>query len=77
MQPRVSTGSRAPRLRALVTVLVVLCLLMLATSVVSVMVALNDREEKVEQVTCRWCGRSDAVELVARTDVGEPGAPAS
>ena len=27
------------------------------------------REESVESVTCRWCGRSDAVELVARADV--------
>ena len=24
--------------------------------------------ESVERVTCRWCGRSDAVELVARHD---------
>ena len=24
------------------------------------------REESVETVTCRWCGRSDAIELVAR-----------
>ncbi|GAA4721706.1 hypothetical protein [Nocardioides conyzicola] len=24
------------------------------------------RAESVEQVTCRWCGRSDAIELVAR-----------
>ncbi len=32
------------------------------------------RDETVEQVTCRWCGRSDAVELVARADVAEPGA---
>ncbi|WP_028645753.1 hypothetical protein [Nocardioides sp. URHA0020] len=23
------------------------------------------RTESVEQVTCRWCGRSDAIELVA------------
>lgn len=32
--------------------------------------------ESVESLTCRWCGRSDAVELVARGDVepaaGEP-----
>jgi hypothetical protein len=27
-------------------------------------------DEAVESVTCRWCGRSDAVEVVARTDVG-------
>ena len=24
--------------------------------------------EDVEQVTCRWCGRSDAIEVVARAD---------
>ena len=24
------------------------------------------RAETVEEVTCRWCGRSDAIELVAR-----------
>ena len=28
-------------------------------------------EETVESVTCRWCGRADAVELVTRADVGE------
>lgn len=27
------------------------------------------REEAVDSVTCRWCGRSDAVGLVARADV--------
>lgn len=26
--------------------------------------------EDVESVTCRWCGRSDAIELVARTEAG-------
>ena len=26
------------------------------------------RAEDVESITCRWCGRSDAIELVARTD---------
>jgi hypothetical protein len=25
--------------------------------------------ESVESVTCRWCGRGDAIEVVARTDV--------
>jgi hypothetical protein len=25
--------------------------------------------EVVEQVTCRWCGRSDAIELVSRAEV--------
>ncbi|MGA9748811.1 MAG: hypothetical protein WBQ50_15235 [Nocardioides sp.] len=31
-------------------------------------------QERVTSVTCRWCGRSDAIELVARTeaDVGTP-----
>lgn len=29
--------------------------------------------ETVEHVTCRWCGRSDSVEVVPRP--GEPGAP--
>ncbi|WP_148575060.1 hypothetical protein [Nocardioides caldifontis] len=24
--------------------------------------------EVVEQVTCRWCGRSDAIEVVSRAD---------
>jgi hypothetical protein len=27
------------------------------------------REERVETVSCRWCGRSDAIELVTRADV--------
>lgn len=26
-------------------------------------------EEDVESVTCRWCGRSDVIELVERNDV--------
>ena len=26
------------------------------------------RSEVVESVTCRWCGRSDAIELVGRND---------
>ncbi|MFL6061438.1 MAG: hypothetical protein ACJ72E_09420 [Marmoricola sp.] len=30
------------------------------------------REEVVESVTCRWCGRDDAIELVDRNDV-DPG----
>jgi hypothetical protein len=30
--------------------------------------------DTVESVTCRWCGRSDAIELVARThpETAEP-----
>jgi hypothetical protein len=24
--------------------------------------------EEVEQVTCRWCGRADAIEIVSRVD---------
>ncbi|MCW2857203.1 MAG: hypothetical protein JWR52_2818 [Marmoricola sp.] len=27
------------------------------------------RDEVVDSVTCRWCGRSDAIELVDRNDV--------
>jgi hypothetical protein len=26
--------------------------------------------ELVEQVTCRWCGRSDAIEVVSRAEAG-------
>jgi RNase P subunit RPR2 len=26
------------------------------------------RSEEVESVTCRWCGRSDAIELVSRSE---------
>jgi RNase P subunit RPR2 len=29
--------------------------------------------EVVEQVTCRWCGRSDAIELVSRAEADAPG----
>ena len=32
------------------------------------------REEQVEQVSCRWCGRSDAIETVERADTPAPGA---
>ncbi len=36
------------------------------------------RHETVEAVACRWCGRSDAIELVTRTEAavagGDPGA---
>ncbi len=28
------------------------------------------RDEVVESVTCRWCGRSDTVELVSRAEAG-------
>lgn len=28
--------------------------------------------EVVEQVTCRWCGADDAIELVPRPDAGGP-----
>jgi hypothetical protein len=31
--------------------------------------------ETVESVSCRWCGRSDAIELVARNEAGD-GVPA-
>ena len=30
------------------------------------------REESVETVTCRWCGRSDAIEVVPRQPVEQP-----
>ena len=31
----------------------------------------TDRED-VESVTCRWCGRADAIELVDRTEADVP-----
>lgn len=34
-------------------------------------------EETVESVTCRWCGRSDAIELVGRAEASEGGPAAS
>jgi hypothetical protein len=30
------------------------------------------RDETLEAVTCRWCGRSDAIEVVDRTDPSGP-----
>lgn len=33
------------------------------------------REETVESVTCRWCGRDDAVERVLRKDVDAADGP--
>lgn len=33
------------------------------------------REEVMESVTCRWCGRSDAIELVDRNDVEGDSSP--
>lgn len=33
-------------------------------------------DESVETVTCRWCGRSDAIEVVSRADV-DTDAPAN
>ena len=33
-------------------------------------------DQSVETVTCRWCGRSDAIELVARADVAGDADPA-
>lgn len=32
-------------------------------------------KEALEAVTCRWCGRSDAVELVPRHEPLTPGSP--
>ncbi len=37
-------------------------------AVVDESVVLADR---VESITCRWCGRSDAIEYVPRADAGE------
>jgi hypothetical protein len=34
------------------------------------------RGESVESVTCRWCGRDDAIELVSRTDAAVVDDPA-
>lgn len=33
------------------------------------------REEIVESVTCRWCGRADAIEVVDRADADVAGSP--
>ena len=33
--------------------------------------------ETVEQVTCRWCGRADAIETVPRVEVAPDVAPAA
>ncbi len=33
-------------------------------------------DEAVEVVTCRWCGRADAIEVVSRAD-GDTDAPAN
>ncbi len=30
------------------------------------------RDESVESVTCRWCGRADAIEVVPRHPADEP-----
>lgn len=35
------------------------------------------RAEDVESVTCRWCGRSDAIELVSRADADLGGDPSA
>ncbi len=35
------------------------------------------RAESVEAVTCRWCGRSDSVELVDRADTSDATDPAA
>ncbi len=34
------------------------------------------REETVEAVTCRWCGRDDAIELLARNEAAVETDPA-
>lgn len=33
------------------------------------------RDEVVESVACRWCGRDDAIELVRRADVAADSGP--
>ncbi len=35
------------------------------------------REEVLESVTCRWCGRADAIELVDRNDADVASSPGS
>ena len=35
------------------------------------------RAEDVESVSCRWCGRSDAIEIVDRADADTAGDPAA
>ncbi len=35
------------------------------------------RSEVVESVTCRWCGRSDAIEVVDRAGIDAAGSPGS
>lgn len=35
------------------------------------------RGETVETVSCRWCGRADAIELVDRTEAAAAGNPAA
>jgi hypothetical protein len=35
------------------------------------------RDEVVESVTCRWCGRTDAIELVDRAGADAQGSPGS
>ena len=35
------------------------------------------RAEDVESVSCRWCGRSDAIEMVDRADADTAGDPAA
>lgn len=33
------------------------------------------RAESVEAVTCRWCGRADAIEMIDRADADASGDP--
>jgi hypothetical protein len=33
--------------------------------------------ERVESISCRWCGRSDAIEIVARADADPSSDPAA
>ncbi len=34
-------------------------------------------DERVESIRCRWCGRSDAIEIVARADADPASDPAT
>ena len=37
----------------------------------------NVLSERVESISCRWCGRSDAIEIVARADADLSSDPTS
>ena len=35
------------------------------------------RDEVIESITCRWCGRADAIELIDRAGSDSQGSPGS